>query len=103
EFDTRIVIQSHFRVIRVLDQTALDPFFLLYLLKHPAVRLQVESKVFIQSTIATLGARLNEIVLPIPRDASSVRDKVETLRHIITERARLRVEAKSLDTYDDEI
>jgi type I restriction enzyme M protein len=96
EHDTRIVIQSHFRVIRSLAPAELDPFLLLFLFGHPVVRLQVESKTFIQSTIATIGPRLREIVLPIPRDMSTMQPVLDRLRHIISERARLRAEAWNL-------
>lgn len=100
--DTRILIQSHFRVLRVLQSGALDPFMLLYLLKHPAVRLQVQAKTFIQSTIATISNRLLEVVLPIPNAPSPIHERVESLRSIITERARLRLEAKMLDIYEED-
>lgn len=97
EFDTKIVIQSHFRVIRSLDHRFLDPFLLLYLFRHPVVQLQVESKTFIQSTIATIGARIREIVLPIPKSLKGEMKKtIERLRYIVTERARLRDEAQKI-------
>ncbi len=98
EHDTRIVIQSHFRIVRSLDHTVLDPFLLLFLFRHPAVRLQVEAKTFIQSTIATLGNRLKEIVLPIPKDSRQVTEMIEALRRNITERARMRMELRQLDS-----
>ena len=94
EHDIRIVIQSHFRVVRSLDPDFLDPFLLLYLFRHPVVRIQVEAKTFIQSTIATLGSRIKELILPVPKDVSSLKGTLETLRRNITERAR-RPNAKS--------
>lgn len=97
EMDTRIVIQSHFRVLRSLDAKYLDPFLLLFLFKHPVVQLQIESKTFIQSTIATIGARLKEVVLPIPRKMGSLARTIERMRYIVTERARLRNEAQTID------
>ena len=97
EFDIRIVIQSHFRVIRSLDHKTLDPFLLLYLFRHPVVRLQVEAKTFIQSTIATLGPRLKELILPVPQDLGKLRETVSKLRHGILERARLRAELRELE------
>jgi type I restriction enzyme M protein len=97
EHDVRIVIQSHFRVIRSLDPKFLDPFLLLYLFRHPVVRIQVEAKTFIQSTIATLGSRIKELILPVPKDLSSLTETLATLRRNITERARLRMELQDLD------
>jgi len=97
ELDTRIVIQSHFRVIRSLDREFLDPFLLLFLFRHPVVKLQVESKTFIQSTIATIGGRLKELVLPVPKESSLIAATIETLRRNITERAKMRMELHDLD------
>jgi type I restriction enzyme M protein len=97
EYDTKIVIQSHFRVLRSLDHKFLDPFLLLYLFKHPVVQLQIESKTFIQSTIATIGPRIREIVLPIPKSLVEIAETVARLRYIVTERAKLRAEAQQID------
>lgn len=96
EHDTRIVIQSHFRVIRSLDHQLIDPFLLLFLFGHSVVKLQVESKTFIQSTIATLGGRLKEVVLPVPKDLGLIQDTVTSLRRIVLQRAALRAEAQLL-------
>lgn len=98
QFDTRIVIQSHFRVLRSLDSKYLDPFLLLYLLRHPVVQIQIEAKTFIQSTIATIGPRIREIILPIPKSFGALGDTVTRLRHIVTERARLRAEAQEMES-----
>jgi type I restriction enzyme M protein len=97
EFDTRIVIQSHFRVLRSLDHKFLDPFLLLYLFKHPVVQLQIEAKTIIQSTIATIGPRIREIILPIPRNLCDIEQTIQRLRYIVTERAKLRAEAQQID------
>jgi type I restriction enzyme M protein len=97
EHDTRIVIQSHLRVIRSLDHDRLDPFLLLFLFRHPVVKSQIESKTFIQSTIATIGPRLRELILPLPIPGGPIQDTIERLRFIVTERARLRREAQQLD------
>jgi type I restriction enzyme M protein len=97
DYDTRIVIQSHFRVLRVLKEAVLSPYLLLYLLKTPFVRWQIQSKTFIQSTIATIGPRLRELVLPIPRDAE-VRREIETkIERIVKGRAELLKEGQELD------
>jgi type I restriction enzyme M protein len=97
QHDTRIVIQSHFRVIRSLDPDFLDPFLLFFLFKHPVVRLQIESKTFIQSTIATIGPRIREIILPVPHNTEAIKATIERLRHIVVERASLRAEAQRMD------
>jgi len=75
DLDTKIIIQSHIRKIRILDPQKLDPYLLFYLLNTRIVKKQVDAKTFIQATISTLGNRLNEIILPIPRD-ETIREKL---------------------------
>ena len=90
ELDTRIVIQSHVRRIRVLKPARLDPFLLFYLLNTKAVRKQIEDKTFIQATISTLGNRLREVHLPIPRDDEKRRKWADDMMSIIKGKVELR-------------
>jgi len=67
-FDTKILIQSHIRRIRCLKPEIIHPYLLLYLLNIRIVQQQIRAKTFVQATISTVGSRLNEIVLPIPKE-----------------------------------
>lgn len=90
DLDTKIIIQSHIRKIRILDPQKLDPYLLFYLLNTRIVKKQVDAKTFIQATISTLGNRLNEIILPIPRD-ETIREKLSNqTREIILSKMELR-------------
>ena len=93
EYDREIIYQSHLYKIRVMPNSLdLNPFLLLAVLSSPVVQRQVRSKQFTQDIIDSLGERINELVLPIP--------KSEQLRHEITEMVRTsindRVEAREL-------
>ena len=90
ELDTKIVIQSHIRKIRVLEPTKIDPYLLFYLLNTKIVKKQVDAKTFIQATISTLGNRLNEIILPIPKDKKVKESLANKMREIIMSRMELR-------------
>lgn len=68
EADIKIVIQSHFRRIKVLKKDIISPYLLLALLGLEVVQKQIESKSFRQGTISTLGNRLMEVKIPIPID-----------------------------------
>ena len=46
----------------------LHPFLLLAVLTSPIVKAQIASKRFTQDIIDTLGARIKELVLPVPKD-----------------------------------
>jgi len=94
--DRRIVIQSHVRRIRVEKHEEIDPYLLFYLLNTHIVARQVQAKTFVQATISTLGNRLLEIVLPIPRSAERRRELSTKIREIIETKVRLREETQKL-------
>lgn len=73
--DTKIVYQSHIYKIRSLDYEKLHPYLLLAVLSSPIVKEQIYSKRFTQDIIDTLGGRIHELVLPIPKN-KTVRDEI---------------------------
>jgi type I restriction enzyme M protein len=93
ELDLRIVIQSHLRRIRLLDETEFDRYYLFALLNTRVVRRQVEAKTFVQATISTLGSRLNEIVLPVHTNSETRRRISREIRDIIEAKKELRARA----------
>ncbi len=96
KYDLRMLVQSHFLKIRSLDWEKLDPYLLLYLLHTPIVRKQIDEKTFVQATLSTIGDRLNEIVLPIPKD-KKVRDEIASqMKEKILQRAKLRHEIREI-------
>jgi type I restriction enzyme M protein len=96
ELDTKIIIQSHIRKIRVLDPTKMDPYLLFYLLNTKIVKKQVDAKTFIQATISTLGNRLNEIILPIPKDQKAKESLANKTKEIIMSKMELRKRSKEI-------
>lgn len=84
EDDLRISVQSHFKKIR---PKKMDPFLLLWALNHPIVKKQIRQRVFSQSTLSTIGERINELKLPVPKSAKEknriaaiVKESIETRR-----------------------
>ncbi len=82
--------------VRSLDPEELDPYLLLVLLNTQIVRQQIRARQFTRDIIDTLGRRLLEIVLPIPRSAALASELAEVARATVEERIRLRDEAKAL-------
>lgn len=78
KYDERILFQSHLYRLRVLRPDVISPHMLLAVLSSPPVQSQIKSKQFTQDIIDSLGARLYELVLPIPRDLLH-RRQIETL------------------------
>ena len=90
KLDLKIIIQSHIRKIRVLDNEFINPFYLFYLLNSKIVRKQIDSKTFVQATISTIGNRLEEIILPINKDQNEVKKIIREIKDIIEKKADLR-------------
>ena len=93
EYDLEIVYQSHLYKIRTHENSyGLNQFLLLAVLGSDIVRRQIRAKQFTQDIIDSLGERINELVLPIPK-ASEQRQKVTD---IVSQVIRERVEAREL-------
>lgn len=93
KYDLEIVYQSHLYKIRVLkNPRGLNPYLLLAVLTSPAVQRQVKAKQFTQDIIDSLGERIREIVLPIPKSAALS----EKITAMVTKAIGDRVEAREL-------
>jgi hypothetical protein len=82
--------------IRSLKPEELDPYLLLVLLNTAIVNQQIRAKQFTRDIIDTLGRRLLEVVLPIPKSPALATALAEEARLTVEERIRLRDEAKEL-------
>ena len=96
QYDLKMLVQSHYLKIKSLNQEKLDPFLLLYLLHVPIVRKQIDEKTFVQATLSTIGDRLNEVILPIPKDKKTKEKISSEIKEKITLRAKARFEIKEL-------
>jgi len=88
--DLKIVIQSHFRRIKVLDKTQISPYLILSLIGLEIVQRQIESKSFRQGTISTLGNRILEVVLPIPKKDSHIEEIVKMTKSMISKKRNIK-------------
>ena len=94
--DLPMLFQSHLYRIRVLKPEIINPWLLLVLLSTPIVRLQIRAKQFTQDIIDTLGSRVREIAVPIPRSDQESSRLTTECRHIVQTRASLRQKANQL-------
>lgn len=90
EYDTRIIYQSHLYKIRVLKPEILSPFLLLAILSSAPVNEQIKSKRFTQDIIDSLGNRIYEILLPIPKDEMKKNSITYTVQKVIQDRIEAR-------------
>jgi type I restriction enzyme M protein len=96
ESDTKILFQSHIMKLRILEPDALDPWLFFACLNSPVVKRQIRARQFTQDIIDTLGNRLLEIQVPIPRDGGERRRIAEATRRVVEARERLRSEAAQI-------
>lgn len=90
EYDEKLVYQSHLLKFRCMRPSELDPHLLLAALSSVPVQRQIKAKTFTQDIIDSLGTRYTEVLLPIPKSASS-RKEIETLvKKVIADRVEAR-------------
>jgi len=98
KYDIKALFQSHIYRIRVLMPDIISPYLLLALLNTPIVQKQIRAKQFTQSIIDSLGDRIMEIIIPIPKD-KELREKIaREVKETIERRAELREKLRRLFT-----
>lgn len=87
----RCIAQSHLRIIKVnKDKSPIDSFELLYLISMKSVQREIRSLVFIQSTLGSIGSRIKEIKVPIPKNKDLLfSERVNKFKMSLEERAKL--------------
>ncbi|MBO0351240.1 N-6 DNA methylase [Phormidium pseudopriestleyi FRX01] len=90
--DTRILYQSHFYKLRVRETCPLCCYLLLAALSSGPVQKQILAKRLTQDIIDSLGNRIQELILPIPKDKRH-REKISQM---VKQTIQHRIEAKKL-------
>ncbi|MDJ0583229.1 N-6 DNA methylase [Crocosphaera sp.] len=90
KYDTKIIYQSHIYKLRVMDTSKLSPYFLLVALTSEPVRKQIKAKCFTQDIIDSLGDRIRELVLPVPKNKNVLGRVIEMVKKSIEERIEAR-------------
>jgi hypothetical protein len=98
ENDTKIIYCGGIYKIRVERKARLDPYLLLVLLNTPVVKKQMQDKRFTRDIIDTLGKRIFEIIIPIPKDRKTIEHIAKEARRVITRRAELRDKGRRIAT-----
>ena len=78
--------------MRIKKPNIISPFVLLAILSSKPVLKQIQSKRFTQDIIDTLGQRINELELPVPKDQKAL----EKLEYIVKKSIQERVESREL-------
>lgn len=92
EYDTKIVYQSHLYKIRVNKPEILSPYLLLASLSSQPVIEQIKSKRLTLDIIDSIGKRINELLLPIPKN----KEKRAAIENMVKTSINDRIEAREL-------
>lgn len=86
--DTSAALTREINILRVLkdNSVGLDPYYLLYLLTTPQVALQTKGKVFLDTTMPTIGQRYLDIKLPWAVDVEMRRQISGRVRRALNQR-----------------
>lgn len=90
ECDAKMLFCGGLYKIRTNDKEYLDEYLLLGLLNSYIVKRQVRTKQFTRDVIDTLGKRIEEVVLPIPRNAEIKKEISRRVKTIIDYRISAR-------------
>ncbi|PLX83673.1 MAG: restriction endonuclease subunit M [Desulfuromonas sp.] len=91
--DNEMVYQSHLYKIRVnKNHHNLNPYLLLALLSSKVVQKQIRSKQFTMDIIDSLGDRISELRLPIPKS----QDQIIKITELVKSSVYKRIEAREL-------
>lgn len=88
--DAKCVYCGGLYKIRSLNRDYLDPYLLLGLLNSYVVKRQIRSKQFTRDVIDTLGKRLNEVRIPIPRSKKLRREIANHIKSVVVSRLEAR-------------
>jgi hypothetical protein len=94
--DARCLYCGGLQKIRAVDTEKLDPYLLLGLLNSYIVKRQFRTKQFTRDVIDTIGNRLDEVVLPIPKSQSTRQSISAAVRRVVQSRIEARHELTRL-------
>lgn len=97
EHSYKCIVQSHIRIISVQPTSPISAIELLYLLNLPMIQHQMRNLVFIQSTLGSLGKRLYEIRVPLPRASVEWKTTIKKFQELIEGRAKLLKQLKEFE------
>jgi type I restriction enzyme M protein len=85
------------KIITVTPKSPIDAVELLYILNLPMIQHQIRNLVFIQSTLGSLGSRLNEIMIPLPKKNAEWNKTISEFRHLVDGRSELLKKLKEFE------
>lgn len=89
KYNIKCVIQSHIDIFSLSEDAPIEPYEFVYLMNLKIVQDQIRNLVFIQSTLGTLGNRIQEIQIPLPIRDAEWNKKIHVFQKNIETRAKI--------------
>ncbi|MHA1250064.1 MAG: N-6 DNA methylase [Candidatus Helarchaeota archaeon] len=97
ELDTKILFQSHIYKIRVLkNDEFIDSYLLLFLLNLDVVKKQILNITFSQGTLSTIGNRIMDLRIPLPKSIEKRKEISKYIKELINEKTNIRKKLMNL-------
>jgi len=90
ENDSKILYCGGLYKIRVIDNSMISPWLLIGLLNSYIVKRQIRTKQFTRDVIDTIGKRLTEVVIPIPKSRAVQEQVAEKIKNVVLSRINTR-------------
>lgn len=97
KYNKKCLIQSHIEILSLQEEAPYTPFEFLYCLNEDEVQEQIRSVIFIQSTLGTVGNRINEIAIPIPTKDHEWNKKIRAFQNNIEIRSKCLYDLKQTE------
>ena len=99
KYDEKSLFCGGLYKFRVNDAEAMNPYLFLALLNAPVVRRQMKARQFTRDIIDTLGKRIFEVSLPIPKNKNAQQQIIAEVQKVVDGRADLRAKAAATVEY----
>ncbi|MEM9569706.1 MAG: N-6 DNA methylase [Bacteroidota bacterium] len=86
-FDKNVLLTNEITVLRISsNDIGLSPYYLLFALSHEITQLQINNKVFIDTTLPNIGERWKELKIPVFNDQKELERISKKILHIMQAR-----------------
>ena len=88
QYNIKCLIQSHIEILSLTEEAPFSAYEFLYCLNMNEVQEQIRNLIFVQSTLGTIGNRIEELLIPIPPKTAEWQEKIHAFQQNIEMRAK---------------
>jgi len=96
-YNKKCIVQSHIKILSLNNDEYFDCYEFLFLLNLPLVQKQLRNLTFIQSTLGTIGKRIEEVKVPIIHKTNQWTSTINDFKNTIEARSLLLEKIKTFE------